>query len=56
MLESNLYNAKISLVVINKTIKTIDEMLLQLKRKIARVKRELELEELIMLTTKVEGE
>ncbi len=56
MLESNLYNAKVSLVAINKTIKTVDEMILQLKRKIARVKRELELEELIMLTNKIEEE
>ncbi|MDJ1646596.1 MSC_0622 family F1-like ATPase gamma subunit [Mycoplasma phocimorsus] len=56
MLESNLYNAKVSLVALNKTIKTIDEMMLKLKRKISRVRRELELEELIMLTNKTQEE
>ncbi|WGI37003.1 MSC_0622 family F1-like ATPase gamma subunit [Mesomycoplasma lagogenitalium] len=50
IIESGFYNAKNSLVKTNKILKDLDEQILSVSKKITRIKREKEIEEIVMLT------
>ncbi|KDE41594.1 hypothetical protein NPL7_03015 [Metamycoplasma hyosynoviae] len=50
IVESSFYNAKNGLVTINKIIKDIEEMVSKIKKKLLKIKRENEIEELVLLT------
>ncbi|MDD7898118.1 hypothetical protein PUW92_01745, partial [Metamycoplasma hyosynoviae] len=50
IVESSFYNAKNGLVTVNKIIKDIEEMVSKIKKKLLKIKRENEIEELVLLT------
>ncbi|WP_412031332.1 MSC_0622 family F1-like ATPase gamma subunit [Metamycoplasma buccale] len=52
IIESSFYSAKTALVTTNKIIKDLDESLLKLNKKITHIKREKEVEELMLITRK----
>lgn len=51
LIESSFYTTKNALVTANKIIKDLDENIMKLSRQVMRVKRQNEIEEIIMLTT-----
>ncbi|UWD33873.1 MSC_0622 family F1-like ATPase gamma subunit [Mesomycoplasma molare] len=50
IIESMFYSAKLGLVRVNKIIKDLEKEIKAVKRKIIKIKRELEIEEIVMLT------